>query len=101
MSSAKVLLAIVVIAAVFHSLEGLTQGAGALVGKRDTDTMSRAKKMFLGISPFQLDRFVSFLIIDLFLCFCAIWFLQLYAYSTNSNVAQIYLKIYLKINYFY
>ena len=40
----KIILAIVVLAAVFHSFECLTQGAGALVGKRGAGMLAKEKK---------------------------------------------------------
>ena len=56
----KIILAIVVLAAVFHSFECLTQGAGALVGKRGAGMLAKEKKMILGPN-FLVDRYVSML----------------------------------------
>lgn len=55
----KIILAIVVLAAVFHSFECLTQGAGALVGKRAASMMAREKKFLLGRFPGSLEQYVS------------------------------------------
>ena len=55
----KLILAIVLLATVLHSLECLTQGAGALVGKRDANTLARAKKIFSPLVTQQLQRLVS------------------------------------------
>ena len=56
----KIILAIVVLAAAFHSFECLTQGAGALVGKRGAGMLAKEKKMILGPN-FLVDRYVIML----------------------------------------